>query len=93
MFDAFLRVLWHVFLVRLQHYTAFIAHYILRTASQDTGLYRCIKVSYLTDWEAVWNLSYIETDIQSSLLLLRFQFTFRPVSFISFRHMVLQVLQ
>jgi hypothetical protein len=37
--------------------------------------------------------AHIETDEQSSLLLLRFQFAFRPVSFISFGHLVFQVLQ
>jgi hypothetical protein len=43
--------------------TAFIAHNILRTASQDMGLHRCIEISYLTDCEAVWNLFYIEADV------------------------------
>ncbi len=42
---------------------AFTAHNILRTASQDTGLHRCMKIYYLTDCEAVWNLCYIETDV------------------------------
>jgi hypothetical protein len=34
--------------------------YILRTASQDPGLHGCMKISYLTDCEAVWNLFYIK---------------------------------
>jgi hypothetical protein len=42
---------------------ATIAHNILRTASQDMGLHRCVKIFYLTDCEAVWNLFYIETDV------------------------------
>ncbi len=40
--------------------TAFLAHNILRTASQDTDLHRCVKISYLTDCEAVWHLVYIK---------------------------------
>jgi hypothetical protein len=45
--------------------TAFIAHNILRTASQEMGLHRCIEMSYLTlfYFEAVWNLFYIKTDV------------------------------
>jgi hypothetical protein len=46
----------------VQDRAAFIAHNILRTASQDTGLHRCM-ISYLTDCEAVWNLFYLETDV------------------------------
>jgi hypothetical protein len=41
----------------------FIAHNVLRIASQDMGLHRCIEISYLTDCEAVWSLFYIETDV------------------------------
>jgi hypothetical protein len=41
--------------------TAFIAHNILRTASQDIGLHRCMDISYLTDCEAGWIL--IEADV------------------------------
>jgi hypothetical protein len=33
--------------------TAFIAHKILRAASQDTDLHRSMKNFYLTDCEAV----------------------------------------
>jgi hypothetical protein len=75
-FDAFLRVLWHLFLFRFQHlvlYGITILEYwkvnsnhvlhILRTASQDTGLHRCIKISNLPDCEAVWNLFYLEADL------------------------------
>jgi hypothetical protein len=43
--------------------TAFIAHKILRTASQDTGLHRYMKVSFLTDGKAVRNLFYIKANV------------------------------
>jgi hypothetical protein len=43
---------------------------VLRIASQDMGLHHYIEISYLTDCEAVWNLAYIETDVQSSSLTL-----------------------
>jgi hypothetical protein len=49
--------------------TAFIAHNILRIASQDTGLHCFMKISYLTDCEAVWNLFYIQANFKSSSLL------------------------
>jgi hypothetical protein len=62
--------------------------YITHTASQDMGLHRCIEISHSTDYEAVWNLFYINTNIESSSLLMRFQFALRPVSF---GLMVLQV--
>jgi hypothetical protein len=41
----------------------FIAHNVLRIASQDMDLHRCIEISYLPDCEAVWNLFYIATDV------------------------------
>jgi hypothetical protein len=41
----------------------FIAHNILRIASQDMDLHRCIEISYLTDCEAAGNLFSIETDV------------------------------
>jgi hypothetical protein len=48
------------------------------------------QISYVTDCEAVWNLFYIETDV-SELASLALPM-FRSVSFISFGHMVSQVL-
>jgi hypothetical protein len=39
----------------------FIAHNVLRIASQDMGLHHCKEISYLTDCEAVWNLFELKT--------------------------------
>jgi hypothetical protein len=47
----------------------FIAHNILRIASQNMGLHGCIDISYLTDCEAVWYFFYIETNVYASLAL------------------------